>query len=406
MVNQIDREHQSPIAEVRISPQIVDALRGKISEPTETISHKPGSQGEIVRVRIALEGPGMFGLTDMEDNKTWSGMFNHQVKSGVLGAHLSTIMAQAGHDTSPSRIANTMAVVSHAGRRQWEEARDFPDMAPNAKEKRALSNETLGMHLIQGKVPQSVFDLTVALGHNTEDFSVDPAVYTSWDYLIAIYADHRTTQQYEPLHTRMGDFLLSNFFEKGTITPDIKEQVYIAIAILIDRQKRFRFGEEGTHPVPLDEADAIAAQLGARPDSARLVRKDLIRLILQDADTEATLIQAGVNPDAINDETIPLPQWEDDLRYAYVAPAQENIASNIYGRIRAFHQWSITDEVFDLRIFEKLNADFPENSWWGRYARKVFYDWHETHQESNNIRGGISYEQADNDLIQNFPKSR
>src|SRR3989344_5611307 len=284
MADRLLGSEQAGNFEVEIDPRVVDALRGEISEPIQTISHKPDHGAQLVKVRIAKEGPGLFGLTDWEDNKEWSGITNHVLLSARYAVYFAQKMRDAGFETNPQRILNGM-IVSHPGRRQWDEAGWYPEAVEDAEAKRSISNETLGMRLIQGKVPQDAFELVVALGHNVEGFSVDPAIYDSLDYQIAIYVDHRAAQKYEPLNTRMGDFLIGNFFKRDEVTPELKEHVYNAIGDLIERQKNYRLGKESSEGVTLDEADQIAEQLGASTRSERVIRRELMRLILQDADT-------------------------------------------------------------------------------------------------------------------------
>jgi len=385
MLERFREQGQQPaFPELTPDPRVVDVLRGTVSDPIQTISHKPGSEGQLVTIRLALEEPGMFGLEDWEDNKEWAGINNHTWLSTRYGVHFSRRMAQVGHETDPQRILNGM-IVSHAGRRQSDEARWYPDAIKDSVAKLAVSNETLGMRLIQGKVPQDAFELVVALGHNVEGFSVDPAIFKTWDYRLAIYADHRTTQKYEPLNTRMGDFLLGNFFQQSERTPEKKEQVYGVIGNIIDAQKNYRLGQEGAEAVTLDEANQIAESLGARADSERLTRRELMRIILQDADTEAALIQAGINPNAINDETVPMPKWEDNLRKEYVVAAKESIIDGVYGYMNRFLDSLRIDGDFDYSILNELNLQFPLNSWWGQYARTTFYEWHDAIEQRKKI---------------------
>ena len=346
-MNELLREQgQSINHELYPDPSVVDALIGTISEPIQTISHKPGSEGQVVTVRLAKEGPGMFGLTDWKGNKEWSGIFNHCLLTARYSLHFAQMMTQSGYDVNPQRILDGM-IVSHAGRRQWDEAAWYPEVIEDAQVKRSISNETLGMQLIQGKVPKDAFELVVALGHNVAGFSVDPEIYNSWDFKLTIYVDHRTTQKYEPLNIRMGDFLLGNFFKRDKVTPPVKEQVYTAIGNIIGRQKSYRLGKEGAESLSLDEADRIAEELGAHPKSERLTRRELMRLILQDATTEAALIQAGIDPDAINDEIVPMPKWEDELRRQYVEAAKNSIGG------------------------DDVQSEFSQNTWWEQYAGSI-----------------------------------
>lgn len=398
------RNHEQNFPEIFPDPRVVDALRGEISEPIKTISHKPGSEGKLVEVRLAKEGPGLFGLTDWRDSKEWSGITNHSLLTARYSVYFSQRMTKAGYETNPQRSLNGI-IVSHAGRRQWDEAGWYPEAVEEAEVKRSISNETLGMRLIQGKVPQDAFELVVALGHNVEGFSVDPSIYESWDYKLAIYVDHRTAQKYEPLNTRMGDFLLGNFFQRSEITPEIKGRVYAAIGDMIERQKNYRLGKEGTKVVTLDEADQIAQNCGARPDSERLTRKELMRLILQDVDTEATLIREGIDPDNINDETVPMPKWEDDFRKVYVKAAQDDILEEVRSRIGRFRQYIFTDNIFDYPLLERLNEEFPLNTWWGQYARTIFYQWYDSDEQETNKRNEDSgYKLVDSILSEHFKR--
>lgn len=352
MVDRVLGSEQQAPGELRITLSVIDALRGEISEPVRTVSHKPGSEGEIVEVRLARNGPGLFGLTDWRDNREWAGITNHGIMSARYAVYFAQKLAEAGHDVNPQRILDGM-IISHPGRRQWDEAIWYPEAVPDPEVKKGMSNETLGMHLIQGKVPQEAFELVVALGHNVEGFSVDPAIYQSWDFKLAIYVDHRTAQSYESLNTRMGVFLLGNFFRKEDVTPQLRELVYKTLGEMIESRKDFWLRKRERRYMSLDEADHIAEVLGARPNSQRLTRKALIGLILQDADTEARLIARGIDPDYVNDETVPMPVWEDEFRTAYVLVARD----------------SIFEAAFDLGGLD-IRPSFSD-TWWNKYVTRM-----------------------------------
>ena len=373
MAERFRGSEQSSAHEYALNPIVVEALRGVISEPIKTTSHKPGHEGGLVEVRIVKEGPGMFGLTDWRDNREWAGIMNHVFLSERYYVHFAQQMVEAGMEVNIQRGGDGM-LGSHPGRRQWDEAGWYPEVVEEAEAKRSISNETLGMQLIQGKVPQDVFELVVALGHNVEGFSVDPSIYDSWDYKLAIYVDHRTAQKYESLNTRMGDFLLGNFFKRDDVTVEVREQVYAGVKEMIDRQIKYRLGEVA-NSVSLDEADNIAEELGARPDSERLSRRELMRLVLQDADTEAALIQAGIDPDNINDEAVPMPKWEDGLRRLYIEAAEVGIFQK-YAEAEAETEGMLSVISAPKEDYSKiespLNINFPQNTWWGSYVRKLY----------------------------------
>lgn len=350
---------------IRPKAEVLEALKGQISEPLTTVSNKPGKVGEKVSVRIVKEGPGMVGLCDFYDSREWAGIFNHVLLSARYATYFSKKLSEAGFDSNPKRVLNGM-LVSHPGRRQWDEATWYPEIVEDEKEKRSISNETLGMQLIQGNVPRDVFELVVALGHNVEGFAVDPSVYDSWDFKIAIYVDHRTAQKYEALNIRMGEFLLGNFFKREDINSEIRTRVYEELKGLIGRQKQSRL--KGGWPVSLDEADRIARELGAGPDSARLSRRELMRLILQDADTEVALISVGIDPE-IDEEKVPAPRWERYLRRLYVNDAEVNIYEHFMEIQTPIEIYFFTEGKIDAELTEKKDREFPETSWWGNYVR-------------------------------------
>lgn len=372
----------------RPSGQVLEALKGTISRPIETVSHKLGShQNRGVTVNIVLAGPGLIGLEDASDNREWAGINNHQWLTARYGVYFSRLMVEAGYDTNPNRILNAM-LVSHTGRRQWDEADWYPKAVSDAETKRNISNETLGLRLIQGKVPQGIFDLVAALGHNVEGFSVDRSIYTSWDYRIAIYVDHRTAQGWESLHTSLGEFLLANFFDGHQVTPGLRAEVYAQLKELIDRQKLFLLGKEKAEEITIDEADQIAQQLGASADSARLTRRKLMRLILQDADTEATLIGAGIDTENINDKIVPMPRWERYLRRLFVNDAEKEIF-NVYRVAVGLNELLATLEEVGPKN-DQVERNFPANTWWGSYVRALFeYQNGNPYRSKRDNSGGI-----------------
>lgn len=330
------------------TPRIIDILCGTVSEPLQTISQKPINKGEIVTVRIATEGPCLFGLTDWEDLKEWSGIMNHVFLSARSAVYFAQEMQKKGHIVDAQLVLEAM-LVSHAGRRQWDEAQWYPNIAPDAQEKRDITNEELGLQLIHHKAPKPIFELVAALGHGVERFTIATAVYSSLEYKLAVYADHRTSQKYEPLNTRMGDFLLGNFYDKNQITPELKTQVYAAMHNIIRQEKIHYADSTNTLAVSLAEADQSLQNLGARTTSLRLNREQLVGLILQDAQTEAVLEQAGIHSDNLSKITIPMPKWENEIRRKYVQSAQ-------------------------IDILKKCSTDqsiFPQDKWVNGYAVKL-----------------------------------
>lgn len=348
------------LPELSPDPRIVDVLRGVISEPI-----KVGPDEDDETVNLALEGPGMFGLTNWEDNKTWSGIFNHCVLSARYALRYAEGIVQAGYPVNPQLILDGM-IVSHPGRRQWDEAGLYPQLIPDAAAKRAISNETLGLRLIQGKVPEDVFNFVAGLAYSDE-FPVGPEVLDSWEHRLSILADHRTSDRYLPLHVRMGGFIVGNFFRKKEATKELTGRVNNTLGDLLSRQRNYRLGINGGLGVTVDEAVETLQSMGAMLKSPRSTLGLQLGNLLQDAETEAELIKVGVDPDNVNDQTVPMPAWEARLRYEYVEAARESVVERLSNLFSALENEYMSARVTEM-ILWRIDADFPRDTWWGEYA--------------------------------------
>lgn len=358
-----DKE-QPRLDELAPTPGVVDALRGTVEDATYN------QNGEIKTDKVVTEGSGQFGLTDLNDNKTWRGIFHHSVLSARYSAHLGIQLLEAytkrqtttvdkKNKPNPQTIVDAM-IVSHTGRRRKEQKEKTPEAIIDPEAER-VTNETLGLQNIEGKVPEQAFQLVAALAHKPEGYPVAPDVKASWNYFITSYVDHRTTDRWQPLNERLGDFLYGNFVNEKT--PERREEIHRKMNAIIEAQKAFVRGEKGAEPVTLDVADAIAESLGANEGSSRLSRRELMELVLQDAGTEAVLQMAGIDTENMNETTVPMPQWEDDLRYQYVAAAQNEIVDHL------------SELSGEPELTEIMDREFPTegtHGWWGKAAREVF----------------------------------
>lgn len=340
-------------SELKPSPGILRVLRGKISEPVTTVSRKPGSEGKLVRVRLVEKGSGMIDLNDMTDSKEWSGIFNHSVLTTRLSVHVAERMQRMGFNADPQLILDA-GLVSHAGRRQSDEAHWYPDAVAGAEEKKRVSNETLGLRILRGNVPDDVFNLVGALAHNPEGFDIDPETKKSLNYLLFCYIDHRTSQTYEPLNIRMGNFLKQNFIDKNENDIETDKRICAAMAEVIGRQRDSALGTQGVQSISIDEAVEIAKGAGAKSESDRLNLQTFMELIIQDAKVEALLKQTGIDPDEIGETTVSMPKWEDNLRRNYVEAAGDEIVT-----------WF--DEHRD-----QTSGESTKKTWWDEYALRLY----------------------------------
>src|SRR5438477_10186277 len=108
---------------------ILEVLKGDVSKPIETVSNKPGSKGQIVKVSLVKEGSGMIGLENAIDNQEWAGIFNHILKTARIATFLGEQLHDKGETVDTDCILNTI-LVSHAGRRQYDEASWYPSVVP------------------------------------------------------------------------------------------------------------------------------------------------------------------------------------------------------------------------------------------------------------------------------------
>lgn len=322
------------------TPEIADVLKGEISDPWKTVSQKNGSQGLEVEVCIAEKGPGMIDLDNWKDNKEWSGIFNHVLLCARYSSYFAQKLSNIGYIINPQIDLDAM-IVSHAGRRQWDEANWYPEIVFGASEKKNKRNEQLGLELIKDKVPENVFRLVAALGYEVEKSPVGIEVYDTLEYKVASYVDHRTTGKYEPMNIRMGNFLLQNFLNTSEITSELKDKVYYSIQNIISGD------------MTLEEADKVLANLGAKENSSRLPRKILARMIVNDSNTERFLRMNDINPD-INDNLVQMPKWENDLRKRYITAAEAEIKEN---------------KVTILKDFES-----NQENWWYQYTRDLILE--------------------------------
>lgn len=151
----------------------------------------------------------------------------------------------------------------------------------------------------------------------------------------------------------MAGFLIGFFMDRG-INDEQRAAIIASFDDIVARRKK---GE-----IELDEAHKIARMLGAREDSTRLALRQFIHLLLEDADTEATLECMGIDVDDISPDTVPMQPWEVEIREGYVLDAKESIVSalqEIYG---------ITDKDERDKILEQ---EFPAGNWWGAMAREL-----------------------------------
>jgi hypothetical protein len=342
----------------------VRAMTGKISEPVQTTSYKPGpTEGKPVTVRLVQEGAGLWELEDWADNREWSGIGNHSLIVARLSSYLASELQKGGYQVDP-RIVLNGSLHYHNGRRVWDEAGWYRDAVPGANEKRKVSNELLGFAMLKpAGVRQDTIEFVAVLSDAPDK---NENLKQSWDYKILLYADHRISQHIETLPKRMADFLMNYFFDRATLNDELKTKVYQGFEQIVIK------GREGK--ITLEEAVDETENLGARETSDRLDLRQFMELVLLDAETEAELIKLGIKVDELNDNNPPMPRWERYIRRLYLHDAEEKIF----------------EKFQELRNNPKeLDKEFPPNTWWGQVAREIYelQNGKAYHQRTGKARG-------------------
>ncbi len=195
----------------------LNVLKGTISEPVITTSHKPVTMGQEVSVRLVQEGSGMAGLEDREDNKEWAGIFNHILKTARVATFLGKELQRQGKEVDPNIILNTV-LASHSGRRQWDEATWYPDAVENASEKASKRDQPLTEELLSSAhLPESV--VSVVRAHGFVIF-YPIEIMDTWEKKVSLYADFRVSQNVMSFAARFEDL------KRAVDTKRIKQDQY------------------------------------------------------------------------------------------------------------------------------------------------------------------------------------
>lgn len=288
----------------------LEALRGKISEPKRVASQRPGAQGQEVTVRVVEEGAGMVGLEDREDNKEWSGIFNHLVKTARIATFLAEELKKRGEGVNLQLVLNSI-LVSHSGRRAWDEAKWYPDVVDNPQEKAV----PMGDHLLARKILKEarfsgeIMDVVDAHAIGTL-YPIERM--DTWEKKIALYTDMRVSQNVMSLEERIRDHA-----ERAEVSGRVTQE----------------------------QLDGIA---------------DLVRKIEREI-----FLRISISPDDITDDFPPQPRWEKYMRRLYVSDAEKGI----FNRISFLMDGILRGEEGSK---EELDREFPLNTWWGRYVRELY----------------------------------
>jgi hypothetical protein len=285
----------------------LEVLKGSISEPIETVSHKPDSEGQIIKVPLVKKGSGMIGLKDAADNQEWAGIFNHVLMTARVATFLGEQLREKGEAIDPDCILNTI-LVSHAGRRQFDEATWYPLAIFDASQKIESGDTAITLDLLSDtSISPTIVENARAHGiGNTYPISQ----MDTWEKVLAAYADFRVSQHVISLQERFADL----------------------------------------------ERRGVAA--------GRFSRSHLKALKEWAFQAERRIFsKLQIKPEQIADNNPSTPWWERYLRRLYVNDAEKDIFAS-------FSQLYQESEREETNIVE-LNKDFL-GSWWEKYVRDLY----------------------------------
>ncbi|HYT40892.1 MAG TPA: hypothetical protein VEP90_00980 [Methylomirabilota bacterium] len=286
---------------------ILEVLKGSVSEPVETVSNKPDSKGQVIKVSIVKKGSGMVGLQDAVDNQEWAGIFNHILMTARVATFLGEKLREKGEAVDPDCILNTI-LVSHAGRRQYDEATWYPSIVPNASWKVEVGDTAITRDLLSDAHISPIIVENVKAHGVGDTYPINQM--NTWEKILPSYADFRVSQHIMPLEDRFDDL------ERRGVTTGRFTKNHL------DVLKEWAF---------------------------RIENKIFSKL--------------QINPEHITDTNPSVPRWERYLRRLYINDAEEAI----FMSISRSYQESVRDEP----NVAKFDKGFSK-AWWERYVSNLY----------------------------------
>jgi hypothetical protein len=338
------------------------------------------------RMHFVEKGSGMFGLTNFYDNMKWAGIFTHLVLSARYSLYIGEQLQEKGYKVNLQTMLDSM-LLSHTGRRQSDEAGEYKGLiGKDAYKKRAnTKNELLGLEILEeNKVPAEVLTQVRALA-NIGMFPIKDKKHENPEY--AAYAaqsvvDHQVTHKTDPLHVRFAGFFMRNFkFEGESVNEDRARkriEVKNTLEEIINTRKGYNLGRVEVD-TDLYQALARMTSLGMSEESDRGGLEDIMYLVLQDAENVAFYEEIGIDLKQLRDETVPMPKWEEDIRYKYANFAKDGIIKKMDEVYKSTQEGQERDQAIDglFSIFP-----FPDAKKWLIPYYHKFYEKHQVSEKT------------------------
>lgn len=367
------------MAEINGEKQILGPSSNVLKVLEEATFTKPKHlrkpNGQEITTRLVREGAGMVGLEDRVENQEWAGIFNHYVKTAGGSLQLGRLLQLNGQEVNLQLILNTV-MLSHSGRRQYDEATWYPEQINDAAQKKELGDTQIGLANLQSKhLPPELIDMISVHGLGT----IYPFEATkTWNEKLSMYLDFRIAQNAMPMEQRFIDLqrgvvvgrYTQEFLDKthewaigreqelfealripsyeviASNTQNLKARIDTAI-------KLGKFTE--TEAATLKEAKLYKPKSGKEEDVPEIAGLTL----------EEFLERLQLHPEDINDRLLQPERWERYIRRLYINDAEQGI----FARLSELNKDILEGKVGSK---EELEKEFPENTWWGKYVRELY----------------------------------
>lgn len=208
----------------------------------------------------------MVGIEDDSENQTWSGIFNHVLKTARLATYLAQKLKERGENVDPNLI-KAVILASHSGRRTWDELKSNQQKPKNDTELALAAAR-------DANFPDNFIDILEA--HAVGD-TYDYSDMDTWEKKLTMYADFRTTQDIVSLDDRFRD-IEARGVPSGRVTQE-----------WVENTRSWAHG----------------------------VEEEIFEII------------DDIKPEDITDGNLPTPLWEAYLRRLYIQDAEQGIMNRI-----------------------------------------------------------------------------
>ena len=351
---------------------VLETLKGAtFTEP----KHLRKPIGQEITTRLVREGAGMVGLEDRIENQEWAGIFNHYIKTAGASLQLGRLLKLNGEQVDLQLMLDTVTL-SHSGRRQYDEATWYPDEVDHAPEKREMGDTQIGLSSLKDKnLPVELIEMISVHGLGIT-FSFE--VTKTWNQKLPLYLDYRIAQNAMPMEQRFVD--LQRGVAVGRYTQEFLDRTHEWAKSreqeLFDALHLSSYEAIVANPQNLKARINTAVKLGKfSEDEAKTLKGTKLYQPKSGRDGDVAevaglsheefLERLQLHPEDINDQLLQPERWERYIRRLYINDAEQGI----FARLSQLHRDIAEGKVGRA---EELEKEFPQNTWWGKYACELY----------------------------------